>query len=562
MKLIKFNFTLYEKLDTLKIHITNLFNTKTCLFSILKFQFETNHNSKEPNKYHAQGFVKIRNNKQLHLGNYNSKTNKESGIKEIFKANVHVEFANGTDEEYLAYCRKFYNCCKNPAHNPNPKKGEKCECDLNDLSKFCNESCERTFAHISKDLKVAGPFEFIFNENKFNSELEEKKDENYYIKTINEVQKGSDIDEVIDKYAPYCEKWAYTPQGLERVAKPQKKTINPLKDIHRFWELCVIYIYGNRDTGKSDLCKKLFPGLYKKDDIKQFKNYNNDEINYNRDTAILINDFYNVKYSKTNVVAMYICITANSPIKNLYKNLRECNSSIDIKVFIRRVRYIIKFEGDPIDSRIGKGDITHIFEKGNKQDFNNRIFDIEFNRETTLEQAKKRQSWKNKINKYSTIENIDNITNRYVKEQLNNNIEQEQLEIQQFIEQKQLEIKQFIKQKQIKIQQFYQNLLETKNNEIEKEDNIINKLNKRKNYQLVNLKQNFDNTNAIDQEQIQIHQKLLEAKKNIVENNNDNFNMQKDIELDISEETAYEEFNRKNKNNSLYLGLKYSFNNL
>ncbi|RIB16943.1 hypothetical protein C2G38_2188634 [Gigaspora rosea] len=65
------------------------------------------------------------------------------------------------------------------------------------------------------------------------------------------------------------------------------------------------------------------------------------------------------------------------------------------------------------------------------------------------------------------------IVQEYVKKQLNNNIEQKQLEIQQFIEQKQLEIQQFIKQKQIKIQQFNQDLLETKNNEIEKENNII-----------------------------------------------------------------------------------------
>ncbi|CAG8813894.1 7886_t:CDS:2, partial [Gigaspora rosea] len=154
-------------------------------------------------------------------------------------------------------------------------------------------------------------------------------------------QKGKDIDEVINKYASYCKKWAYTPQGLEKVAKAKtKKTINPLKDIQKFWELCVIYIYADKDT------------------------------------AILIDDFYgsmswtnflrltdrnyclmDIKYGKTNVVAMYICITANGPIENLYKNLRERNSSIDIKAFIRRVRYIIKFEGDPIDSRMGKGNI-------------------------------------------------------------------------------------------------------------------------------------------------------------------------------------------------------------
>ncbi|CAG8784905.1 25629_t:CDS:1, partial [Gigaspora rosea] len=236
----------------------------------------------------------------------------------------------------------------------------------------------------------------------------------------------------------------------------KKQTINPLKEVNRFWEPCIIYIYSDTGTGKSNFCKELLPGIYQKDDIKQFENYNNDEFDYKRDTAILFDDFYrsniswtnflqltdenycliDVKYGKTKIVAMYICITSNGPIENLYKNLRERNSSIDIKAFIRRVRFIIKFEGDPIDSRIGKGNVIRIFEKGNKQDFNNRIFDIEFNKETTLEQAEKvtidlgikettfqdtvtgyyywRQSWKNEINKYSTIENIDDITDRII----------------------------------------------------------------------------------------------------------------------------------------------------
>ncbi|CAG8735735.1 2875_t:CDS:2, partial [Gigaspora rosea] len=223
-------------------------------------------------------------------------------------------------------------------------------------------------------------------------------------------QKERDIDEVINKYASYCKKWAYTLQGLERVAKAQnKKTINPLKDIQRFWEPCVIYIYGDRDNFYGSISWTYFLRLT------------------DRNHCLM-----DIKHGKTNIVAMYICITANGTIENLYKNLRERNSSIDIEAFIRRVRYIIKFEGNPIDSRIGKGNITRIFEKGNKQDFNNRIFDIEFNRETTLEQAKKvtidlgikgtifqdtatgyyywRQSWENEINKYSTIENIDDIT--------------------------------------------------------------------------------------------------------------------------------------------------------
>ncbi|KAF0550631.1 hypothetical protein F8M41_024309 [Gigaspora margarita] len=62
----------------------------------------------------------------------------------------------------------------------------------------------------------------------------------------------------------------------------------------------------------------------------------------------------NVKYRKTNVVAKYIYITANGPIEILYKNLREHNSLIDIEVFIQRVRFIIKFEEDPTNSRIEK----------------------------------------------------------------------------------------------------------------------------------------------------------------------------------------------------------------
>ncbi|CAG8788425.1 17707_t:CDS:2, partial [Dentiscutata erythropus] len=95
-----------------------------------------------------------------------------------------------------------------------------------------------------------------------------------------------------------------------------------------------------------------------------------------------------MKYSKTNIIAMYICIMANGSIENLYIRLRDYNSSINIDAFKRRVRFIIKFEEEPIDPHIGIGDVIHIFEKENKQDFNNRIFDIEFNKNTILEQVK------------------------------------------------------------------------------------------------------------------------------------------------------------------------------
>ncbi|CAG8658343.1 331_t:CDS:2, partial [Scutellospora calospora] len=116
---------------------------------------------------------------------------------------------------------------------------------------------------------------------------------------------------------------------------------------------------------------------------------------------------FDVKYDKTQIVGMYICITANGPIENLYKKLRESNSSIDINALYRRIRFIIKFEGEPIDPRIGYGDVLRIYEKGNKQDVNNRIFDIEFNRGTTLEEVKK-------VTLDLGIEDIDEITDRVI----------------------------------------------------------------------------------------------------------------------------------------------------
>src|SRR5690242_15109599 len=166
----KFNITLYERLDIFYNHIDDLFNTKDCSFQILKFQFEVNYNPSEPGRYHAQGFAKLRLEKQIYVENYDSKTKKGSGIKEKFEANIYLNFCNGTDEEYLAYVEKDYDQYKNPNHNLNPKKGQKCKCDFTDLSKFCkycDSSCHRPFARISKDPKIASPFDFIFNKSKF-----------------------------------------------------------------------------------------------------------------------------------------------------------------------------------------------------------------------------------------------------------------------------------------------------------------------------------------------------------------------------------------------------------
>ncbi|RIB00120.1 hypothetical protein C2G38_2235576, partial [Gigaspora rosea] len=401
----------------------------SCPFSLLKFQFELNRKSEEPGKYHAQGYVKVRKEKQqIALGSYNSKTKKGSGIKEIFQANPHIEHANGTEEQCLDYCNKDFNRCKNSLHNPNPKKGEKCKCDFFDLTKrfkFCNENCKRLFARISEDPNIAGPFVFIYDEFKFKNQKEDNdNDDDAYLearKPVSDILNGKDVNETIVKFAPKCKKWAYIPQGLREIAKAMKsKTLNPLYNMKRYWKPIIIYIYSDPGMGKSEICKDLFPGIYEKADNECWEKYNDEEFNYNQDISILLDDFYgscswtnllrltdrnycemNVKYGKTYIVAMYICITSNGPIENLYTRLRKNNSSIDIDAFIRRVKFIIKYEGESIDEN-GKGDIIQEVEK----------VTIDLGIEGKIYQD--RQSWDNIINKYSIIEDIDDKTDRVV----------------------------------------------------------------------------------------------------------------------------------------------------
>ncbi|CAG8732189.1 1838_t:CDS:2, partial [Dentiscutata heterogama] len=172
----------------------------------------------------------------------------------------------------------------------------------------------------------------------------------------------------------------------------------------------------------------------------------------------------------------------------------------------------------------GKGDVIRIFKKENKQDFNNRIFDIEFNKRTTLEQAKEvttnlgaagtilydsatrlyywRQNWTNKINKYSTTKNIDDIINQIII-----------------------------------------NILKSK----PRERVIAFSTGKQK----TNL---FTNKLEIDNEQLQIQQNYQESLNNKIQKLDD-FNYTNDVKLDIEEEELYKQFVYENKNNSLYQGL-------
>src|SRR6185436_1109220 len=127
------------------------------------------------------------------------KTKKGSGLKLIFEANLHFFFANGTDEECLAYTSKDYDRCKLPEHNPNPKKGQRCKCDFKDLSKiceYCNENCKRPFSRTSNDPLISGPF-------LFKSDNDRNNDKNY-IEAYEDLKNRKEVHEVISKHATKC----------------------------------------------------------------------------------------------------------------------------------------------------------------------------------------------------------------------------------------------------------------------------------------------------------------------------------------------------------------------
>src|SRR5690242_1944557 len=126
----KFNFVLYERLDTITDYLKNLFLKKTCKFKEIYFKFEPNNNSKDSNKYHAQGWAELR--KQQRVGNYDSRTKNGSGIKKIFEANLHINHANGTKEECFAYIDKDFDRCKDPKHQP-------CKCNFKDQLDRCSK---------------------------------------------------------------------------------------------------------------------------------------------------------------------------------------------------------------------------------------------------------------------------------------------------------------------------------------------------------------------------------------------------------------------------------------
>ncbi|CAG8579071.1 2836_t:CDS:1 [Acaulospora morrowiae] len=255
----------------------NFNDSNNCIQYII-FQLEFNyHASGTGGCVHMQGFVILKD--QMRIGKYNSKGGFGSGIKNIFKSNsVHIDFANGTPEQYRDYCRKKYNRCKNH---------DKCKCDYFDLGKICekcDDNCVRDLARVcdvNEDDIPFGPWEFGVircddpikgdRRSKRNGEIE------CMAKAIDKIVGGEDIDDVLVKYAPMIS--SRVTVNIDRIAKAVSNVNNRFEK--RCWDPCNIYIFGTPGTGKTFWTSIVFPNAYKKsmdDDWKWWENYNNDHI--------------------------------------------------------------------------------------------------------------------------------------------------------------------------------------------------------------------------------------------------------------------------------------------
>ncbi|CAG8749154.1 8912_t:CDS:2, partial [Dentiscutata erythropus] len=201
------------------------------------------------------------------------------------------------------------------------------------------------------------------------------------------------------------------------------------------------------------------------------------------------------------------------------------------------------------------------------------IFDIEFNKDTTFKQVEKitldleiegqilkdtatnlfywRQIWKNKINKYSIIENIDDITDRVIT-----NIPKSNPENQIIVASKEI---------QNNLIQKYHERYNSDISEYNSDDSDYIKQQKRKN-KILGKRKNFDENNIefdkIDKQQLQIQQNYQEnlLNKRQKKDEIDNFNYNEEIKLDIkyveNNENLPIKFARINQNNSYLKGLE------
>ncbi|CAG8514046.1 9934_t:CDS:2 [Acaulospora morrowiae] len=343
----RFNFTLYEHVDISFVKLMeDKFNDSNNCIQYIIFQLEFNHHaSGTGGRVHMQGFVILKD--QMRIGKYNPKGEFGSEIKNIFKSNsIHIDFANGTPEQYRDYCQKICEKCD-----------DNC---IRDLARVCD---------VNEDDTPSGPWEFGVmrcddpikgnRRSKRNSEIE------CMAKVIDKIVGGEDINEVLVEYAPMIS--SRVTVNIDRIAKTVSNVNNRFEK--QCWDPCNIYIFETPGTGKTFWTSIVFPNAYKKSMDDDWKCSNE-----NSGLWELYDYYENLPYYE---------ISNGFRLPN-----RKYYSAIE-----RRFNFIIEYHKIRDDGiRVCNVECTccriqRIFHKGSREKFQKLKFDIEFDRDITQDCA-------------------------------------------------------------------------------------------------------------------------------------------------------------------------------
>jgi GTPase SAR1 family protein len=338
---------------------------------------------------HAQGMVVLM--EQMRLGQH--KGTKSSGIKKLFGSNkLHVDYMNGTLEEAQDYVKKTYNRCKvhNSKHTP-------CRCNLfklDDFSKckYCNAECcsQRTVARYDENSECVefGTLESIMSHNKEGNNRCEYDEDLAFDKVLEDFYGGKNKEDLVnDNFEYFMRHWSKSKNGLCDIYENKKRS-NKKRARERCWKPVVIYMYGDAGSGKTTLPKKLFRKIFIKDKKKWWQNYDDHEVvvldecqkkNELNELQSFLQEFpceVEIKNSSKPLMGKIFFLTSQKAPDQCYTKFTEGYDPEDIESLLRRLDYIIRFEG-----RYRDGNVRIIFEKGDPEAFKKGEFDVKFIKE-------------------------------------------------------------------------------------------------------------------------------------------------------------------------------------
>jgi len=346
---------------------------KSLQYSICQFE-----QCKHTGRLHIQGYGQLKERSRL------------NAIKKMFNnTSIHIEKAEGSYEEASNYCKAEFV----------QNKGT-----YGDLS----EKNYKLYDGQKKRKRIEDPnryFEFgipikhrrIFTEKEINKLKDEiQLDEFERMNYLNENEDSLTFDEILMNKNLRPRAWFNSPQNVKFIKEEREKIQKKLKG-ERFWRPITFYFYGEDGSGKTGLINKLFSGeLYSKpDNQRSGKNYWN---GYNGRDIVLLDEFYTkVTWSDmVNVlndtcynveskyggfqpfIAKYIFLTNTQPPHLAYRFGKidaDDDNKRDLKQFMRRLDYVIKFTGN-----WEEGTTQIKFEKGDEEAFRNMRWDLKYNK--------------------------------------------------------------------------------------------------------------------------------------------------------------------------------------